>query len=122
MSWLDHSPRQGRRGVHTDLSMDDEYDEAAGSEHAATFLERVTDGFLKWYLTSRGMAVEILLNGEKRQVESGLTLAKLLESLEIRTGSVAVEHNEKVIPRRNLEHFALNSGDKVEIVRFVGGG
>ena len=66
--------------------------------------------------------MEILLNGEKREIGSGLTLAKLLESLEIRTGSVAVEHNEKVIPRRDLEHFALNAGDKVEIVRFVGGG
>jgi sulfur carrier protein len=66
--------------------------------------------------------VEILLNGEKREIGSGLTLAKLLESLEIRTGSVAVEHNEKVIPRRDLEHCALNAGDKVEIVRFVGGG
>ena len=66
--------------------------------------------------------MEILLNGEKREIDSGLTLAKLLESLEIRTGSVAVEHNEKVIPRRDLEHCALNAGDKVEIVRFVGGG
>ncbi|HCM43204.1 MAG TPA: thiamine biosynthesis protein ThiS [Candidatus Omnitrophica bacterium] len=66
--------------------------------------------------------MEILLNGDKRVVAQGLTLAKLLESLEIRTGSVAVEHNEKVIPRKNLEQVALNSGDKVEIVRFVGGG
>ena len=66
--------------------------------------------------------MDILLNGEKREINSGLTLAKLLESLEIRSGSVAVEHNEKVIPRRNLERIALNSGDKVEIVRFVGGG
>lgn len=66
--------------------------------------------------------MEILLNGEKREIDAGLTLAKLLESLEIRTGSVAVEHNEKVIPRKDLEHFALSSGDKVEIVRFVGGG
>jgi len=66
--------------------------------------------------------MEILLNGDKRVIAQGLTLAKLLESLEIRTGSVAVEHNEKVIPRKNLEQVALNSGDKVEIVRFVGGG
>ena len=66
--------------------------------------------------------MDILLNGEKRKIDTGLTLAKLLESLEIRSGSVAVEHNEKVIPRRDLEQVALNSGDKVEIVWFVGGG
>ena len=66
--------------------------------------------------------MEILLNGEKRKIDSGLTLAKLIENLEIRVNSVAVEHNEKVIPRKNLEQIALNSGDKVEIVQFVGGG
>ena len=66
--------------------------------------------------------MEILLNGEKREIDSGLTLAKLLESLGIRAASVAVEYNEKVTPRKNLEQVALNSGDKVEIVRFVGGG
>ena len=66
--------------------------------------------------------MEILLNGEKRKVDSGLTLAQLLESLEVRSGSVAVECNEKVVPRRDLGQVALNAGDKVEIVRFVGGG
>jgi len=66
--------------------------------------------------------MEILLNGEKRKIDAGLTLSQLLESLEIRTGSVAVECNEKVIPRRDLGQVALSSGDKVEIVRFVGGG
>jgi len=66
--------------------------------------------------------MEILLNGEKREIDLGLTLAKLIENLEIRVGSIAVEHNEKVIPRKNLEQIALNSGDKVEIVQFVGGG
>lgn len=65
---------------------------------------------------------EILLNGEKKAIESGWTLAELLQKLEITSGSVAVEHNEKVIPRRDLGHVALSSGDKVEIVRFVGGG
>ncbi len=66
--------------------------------------------------------MEILLNGEKRSLTEVKTLAALLESLEIRSGSVAVEHNEKVIPRKDLGQVALNSGDKVEIVRFVGGG
>ena len=66
--------------------------------------------------------MEILLNGEKRHVDTGLTLAKLLESLEVKKGAVAVECNEKVVPRRDLEQVALNAGDKVEIVRFVGGG
>lgn len=66
--------------------------------------------------------MEILLNGEKRSIEPGLTVAQLIKELEIASGSIAVEHNEKVVPRRDLEHVALNAGDKVEIVRFVGGG
>lgn len=65
--------------------------------------------------------MEILLNGEKHTVSGG-NLAELIESLEIRAGSVAVELNEKVIPRKDLGQTALSPGDKVEIVRFVGGG
>lgn len=66
--------------------------------------------------------MEILLNGEKRKVSEKLTLAGLLESLEIRPGSVAVECNERVVSRKDLGQFALSPGDKIEIVRFVGGG
>ncbi len=66
--------------------------------------------------------MEILLNGEKHAVAAGVTLAQLLENLEIKSGSVAVECNEKVISRGSLGQVVLNQGDKVEIVRFVGGG
>ncbi len=64
----------------------------------------------------------IYINGDLREIAAGLTLDQLLTHLKVRPASVVTEHNEKVIPRRDLEHCALNAGDKVEIVRFVGGG
>ncbi len=66
--------------------------------------------------------MEIYINGEKKQVEEGLNVLGLLEKLEIESQSVVIEKNEVVLPRQNLEGVLLMKDDKIEIVRFVGGG
>lgn len=66
--------------------------------------------------------VSISLNGEARTVDDGLTVAALLEQLELRSGMVVVERNRKVLPRITLEHIPVEEGDQIEIVHFVGGG
>jgi sulfur carrier protein len=68
------------------------------------------------------MDMEIYINGEKKQVEEGLNVLGLLEKLEIESQSVVIEKNEVVLPRQNLEGVLLMKDDKIEIVRFVGGG
>ena len=35
---------------------------------------------------------------------------------------VAVEHNGEIVPRSNWTETALNNGDRLEVVHFVGGG
>lgn len=62
------------------------------------------------------------LNGEQREVPDGLTLAGLIEWLELPLDRVAVEHNLEVVKRANWEATRLESGDRLEIVRMVGGG
>ncbi len=66
--------------------------------------------------------MEIYLNGEKRQVGDGLSLRGLLDSFKIDPFSVVVERNEEVVPSRYFEETRVETGDKIEIVRFVGGG
>ncbi len=66
--------------------------------------------------------MEIYLNGEKRAVGEGLSLRGLLDSFKIDPFSVVVERNEEVVPSRYFEETRVQSGDKIEIVRFVGGG
>jgi thiamine biosynthesis protein ThiS len=64
----------------------------------------------------------ITLNGEPYELQEALTLAALLERLEIDPRRVAVEHNLTVVKRARYEDIVVTDGDRVEIVNFVGGG
>ncbi len=50
------------------------------------------------------------------------TVATLLESLGGDLETVAVEVNGEVVPRRRHGETVLRPGDRVEVVRLVGGG
>jgi sulfur carrier protein len=62
------------------------------------------------------------LNGEERQVKDGATVATLVRSLNLEGRPVAIELNRRVIPRALFEETALQEGDSLELVTFVGGG
>ena len=66
--------------------------------------------------------MKVKINGEERQVDNGLTLTALLESLQIRPGRVVVERNRDIVPRDGYSATFLTDGDTLEIVHFVGGG
>jgi thiamine biosynthesis protein ThiS len=64
----------------------------------------------------------VTLNGEIKQIENGITVSGLLESLKIEPARVAVEVNLSIIKKADYLSHQLNEGDSVEIVSFVGGG
>jgi thiamine biosynthesis protein ThiS len=66
--------------------------------------------------------LEIVINGEPRQVDDGLTLAALLQRLDMKPRYVAVERNRELVPRGRHAECVLQPGDEVEIVTLVGGG
>lgn len=66
--------------------------------------------------------MNILLNGEERQLGRGATVALLLEDLSLSGKRLAVELNEEILPRSQYGEYRLSDGDKVEIVHAVGGG
>jgi sulfur carrier protein len=66
--------------------------------------------------------VRLLVNGSPRDVADGTTLVQLLESLELRPGSVVVEHNGTALLRSEVSGAALHEGDRLELVRAVAGG
>jgi thiamine biosynthesis protein ThiS len=66
--------------------------------------------------------MKIVLNGRETAVSEGATIAALLGSLELPALRVAVERNREVVPRDLYPVVKLEEGDRVEIVRFVGGG
>lgn len=65
---------------------------------------------------------QIQVNGEARSLPTGLTVAKLLDELDLTPETVAVELNREIVRRGDYVGVELKPGDKLEIVRFVQGG
>jgi sulfur carrier protein len=66
--------------------------------------------------------MEITINGEKKRYDGPMTLLGLVESLGLRPGSVALERNMVIVPRKEMGRQVIRDGDKIEIIRLVGGG
>ena len=66
--------------------------------------------------------MQIIVNGEQRDVADGLTAAQLVEDMEITGKRIAMEVNLEIVPRSTYVEHRFNAGDKVEIVHAVGGG
>lgn len=66
--------------------------------------------------------MKLQINGQEREVAEGLTLAALVEQLGMKPDRVAVELNREIISRQLWPETRLRSGDRLEIVQFVGGG
>lgn len=69
-----------------------------------------------------GYSVTIILNGERYELDSRISVTDLLTRLDIDPRRVAVEHNLEILKRRTFPDVMVNDGDTVEIVNFVGGG
>ena len=67
-------------------------------------------------------AVRIALNGEPYEMPAPISIAELLDQLDIDPRTVAVELNRVVIRRQRYPSTRIEDGAEVEIVAFVGGG
>jgi thiamine biosynthesis protein ThiS len=66
--------------------------------------------------------MRIQLNGEPYELDRPLSIAALLERLDINPMTVAVEYNQIVVRRARYADTMVEEGSEVEIVAFVGGG
>ncbi len=66
--------------------------------------------------------MDIVLNGEPRQVPHGQTLLALVRTLELEGQALALAVNRDVVPRQRWNEVALQPQDRVDIVRAIGGG
>jgi len=64
----------------------------------------------------------IQINGEPRMVAPELTIAGLLNELNIQNEQVAVEVNLHIVERQQFSRHLLAEGDRIEIMSFIGGG
>ena len=68
------------------------------------------------------MFVKITVNGQPKDVEADLTIDALLDTLNIKREYTAVAVNREITPKSQYGAVTLQDGDKVEIVRPMGGG
>jgi len=67
-------------------------------------------------------SIDVVINGERKQVAAGATLLGLLADLELDPRVVVVEHNRRIVRRAGLGNVTVQDGDAIELVHFVGGG
>ncbi len=70
----------------------------------------------------QGRQIDLWINGERRSVDSGVTLAGLIDQLGLEPDRVAIERNREIARRPSWTATDLGEGDRIEIVHFVGGG
>ena len=64
----------------------------------------------------------LTINGEEHEFSGVQTVAELVAQLGMKADRVAVELNLEIVPRAKWESTVLKSGDRLEVVHFVGGG
>src|SRR5580693_10685155 len=68
------------------------------------------------------MGLTVILNGEPKSLQGGLTVRGLLLELGLDPAKIAVERNLQIVPRSTYDQVAVSDGDRFEIVHFIGGG
>jgi sulfur carrier protein len=66
--------------------------------------------------------VTVVLNGEEHQIESEVTLDRLLDLFSLPKQRVAVELNRAVVRRNDWQTTSVKDADRIEVIHFVGGG
>jgi thiazole synthase len=67
-------------------------------------------------------SIEVVVNGEPRQVSSNATVTDLVNGLGLTPERLAIEYNLAILSRSKWSSTTLAQGDRLEIVHFVGGG
>jgi sulfur carrier protein len=66
--------------------------------------------------------MNVTVNGKSMDLPDGLTIDGLLQHLSVRREYTAVAVNREVTPKSSYAGTVLRDGDRIEIVRPMGGG
>ena len=64
----------------------------------------------------------IILNGKEKEFEGEVTVEDFISQLNYKKEQVAVELNEKIIPKADYSKTVVKDGDVIEVLSFMGGG
>ena len=66
--------------------------------------------------------IKIKANGKVKSIPDNYKIADLIKNLKIPIKKVAIELNQEIIDKKNINKINLKNNDKIEIVHFIGGG
>lgn len=66
--------------------------------------------------------MQVSVNGEQYDLPEAITVAELVERVGLGDQRIALELNREIVPRSEFSETKLAEGDRVEIVRAIGGG
>ena len=66
--------------------------------------------------------IKIKINGKLSTINDDLSLLNYLKKINIPLKKVAIELNQEIIDKNNLNKIKLKKNDKIEVVHFIGGG
>lgn len=64
----------------------------------------------------------VIVNGETRDIAPGSSVSALLEALALNPKTVVAQLNDDIVERGQFDATVIQDGDRLELVRFVGGG
>ena len=70
----------------------------------------------------RAETIQVRVNGKDTEIQSGLSVQELVESLDLDARLIVVELNRRILSRDSFSDVRVSGGDQVELVHFVGGG
>jgi sulfur carrier protein len=66
--------------------------------------------------------LKIIVNGKEEIMEEGATVAGFIALKKLNPNTVIVEYNRNLIKKESWENTTIKENDRLEILRFVGGG
>ena len=66
--------------------------------------------------------IKIRINGKLKFINFNTNLLNFIKALKIPIKKVAIELNEEIVDKKELNKILLKNNDKIEIVHFIGGG
>ena len=66
--------------------------------------------------------MDVVVNGDRREIPEGVSVAELIEHLGMPLDRVALERNREILSRPQWKSTLVQQNDVFEIVHFVGGG
>jgi thiamine biosynthesis protein ThiS len=66
--------------------------------------------------------IKIKVNGKVKYIPNNYKMSDLVKSHKIPMKKVAIELNQEIIDKKNINKINIKKNDKIEIVHFIGGG